>query len=174
MHSDMIGRLYTKVGGAGGFAEIKKTDGTLITILTVPCGDTVPYNVADSVVSIANGTINVKATDPVTITHEDTNGNPVNTSLSGNVVTVLDLPCAVDSKEWVLQFIDQTDVIQVVADAENIATFTNGFGANVGSIEVSTDGVTYVPISYPFTPTVGIYYFKRSTALITATYTMIQ
>lgn len=75
-----------------GFAEIKKSDGTAITTITVPSETTVPYNVADSVISIAGGTINVKATDPVTITHEDTNGNPVNTSLSGTTVVVDDLP----------------------------------------------------------------------------------
>lgn len=170
----MIGRLYTKVGGPGGVAEIKKTDGTLITTLTVPSGDTVPYTVVDSVISIANGTIYVKATDSIAITHEDTNGNPVNTSLNGNVVVVNDLPCPPDSKEWILQFIDQTDIIQIIADAGNIATFTSGSGANIGTMEVSTDGVTYTPISFPFTPTAGTYYFKRSTALITATYTMIE
>lgn len=130
--------------------------------------------VAESVISIAGGNIYVVAEGSAIITHEDTNGNPVNTSLNGTTVVVDDLPCSVDSKEWVLQFIDQTDIIQVVADAGNIATFTSGSGANIGTMEVSTDGITYAPISYPFTPSAGTYYFKRSTALITATYTISE
>lgn len=170
----MIGRLYTKVGGGEGFAEIKKSDGTAITTLTVPSGDTVPYTVVDSIISIAGGNIYVTATDSLTITHEDTNGNPVNTSLNGNVVVVNDLPCAADTHNWKFQFIDQNDTIQIEVDSNMLHTFASGSGVNIGTMEISTDGVTYMPISYPFTPSVGTYYFKRSTALITGTYTMIQ
>lgn len=82
--------------------------------------------------------------------------------------------CPPDSKEWVFQFIDQTDTIQIEVDVAMLHTFASGSGANIGTMEVSTDGVTYAPITYPFTPTIGTYYFKRSTALITGTYTMIQ
>src|SRR5690554_4175992 len=116
----------------------------------------------------ADGTVNIV----------DSNSNPIGSvtvpSGGSDTFVVNDLPCSADSKEWVLQFIDQTDVIQVLADANNIATFTSGSGANIGVMEVSTDGVTYAPITFPFTPSVGTYYFKRSTALITATYTISE
>ena len=112
----------------------------------------------------------------VTVVDSDNNilGGVTVPSGGSDTFVVNDLPCSVDSKEWVLQFIDQTDVIQVVADAGNIATFASGSGANIGVMEVSTDGVTYSTISYPFTPTAGVYYFKRGTALITATYTISE
>src|SRR5690554_3367904 len=113
-----------------------------------------------------------------TVNIVDSNSNPIGSvtvpSGGSDTFVVNDLPCSVDSKEWVLQFIDQTDIIQVLADANNIATFTSGSGANIGVMEVSTDGVTYAPITFPFTPSVGTYYFKRSTALITATYTISE
>lgn len=77
-------------------------------------------------------------------------------------------------KEWQLQFFNQTDVIQVEATANNIATFTSGVGTDVGTIEVSTDGVTYSPLTFPFSPSVGTLYFKRSINLITGVYTISE
>lgn len=79
-----------------------------------------------------------------------------------------------DSKEWILQFIDQTDVIQLEATSNNIATFTSGVGTDVGTIEVSTDGVSYSPLAFPFSPTVGTWYFKRSSNLTTGVYTISE
>lgn len=97
----------------------------------------------------------------------DSNNNPTGVISGGKVVVA-------DTYRWKFQFIDQTDTIQIEVDVAMLHTFASGSGVNIGTMEVSTDGVTYVPITYPFTPTVGTYYFKRSTALITATYTMIQ
>lgn len=77
-------------------------------------------------------------------------------------------------KQWQLQFFNQTDVIQVEATPENIGTFTSGFGANVGIIEVSKDGVTYTPLVFPFSPSVGTLYFKRSSNLVTGVYTISE
>lgn len=77
-------------------------------------------------------------------------------------------------KQWQLQFFNQTDVIQVEATPENIATFESGFGANVGSIEVSTDGITYTPLTFPFSPTVGTWYFKRLNSSATGSYTISE
>lgn len=77
-------------------------------------------------------------------------------------------------KEWQLQFFNQTDVIQLEATANNIAIFTSGVGTDVGTIEVSTDGVTYSPLVFPFSPTVGTWYFKRSISLVTGSYTISE
>lgn len=82
--------------------------------------------------------------------------------------------CPPDSKEWVLQFIDQTDIIQVKATPENIATFTSGVGTDVGTIEVSNDGVAYSILFLPFSPIVGTWYFRRSSNLVTGVYTISE
>ena len=77
-------------------------------------------------------------------------------------------------KEWQLQFFNQTNIIQVEATANNIATFTSGVGTDVGTIEVSTDGVNYTPLTFPFSPTVGTWFFKRSVSLVTGVYTISE
>ena len=77
-------------------------------------------------------------------------------------------------KAWQLQFFNQTNIIQVEATANNIATFTSGVGTDVGDIEVSTDGVTYIPLVFPFSPTVGTWYFKRSNNSVTGVYTISE
>ena len=68
--------------------------------------------------------------------------------------------------EWILNFYDTNDVIEVRATLANITTFTSGSGTDTGVVTISTDGVTYGAISYPFTPTVQTYYFKRATILV--------
>lgn len=97
----------------------------------------------------------------------DGDDSPIGVISGGKVVVA-------DTYNWKFQFIDQTDTIQIEVDATMLHTFASGSGVNIGTMEVSTDGVTYAPITYPFTPSVGTLYLKRSTALITATYTMIQ
>jgi|LSQX01.1.fsa_nt_gb hypothetical protein len=77
-------------------------------------------------------------------------------------------------KEWQLQFFNQANIIQVEATPDNIATFESGFGVNIGAIEVSTDGVTYIPLVFPFSPSVGTLYFKRSLSLVTGVYTISE
>ena len=74
------------------------------------------------------------------------------------------------SKEWQLQFFNQADIIQVEATTNNIASFESGVGTDVGTIEVSDDGVTYTPLVFPFSPSVGTWYFKRSVSLVTGVY----
>lgn len=133
-----------------GFAEIKKSDGTAITTVTVPSETTVPYNVADSTISIANGTINVKATDPVTITHEDTNGNPVNTSLNGTVVVVDDLPNTELGIAIPFQEDDTTVSVDVIAySAGTITSILNGGLTNL-SIFINGN-----PVTTPFSIATG-------------------
>lgn len=72
--------------------------------------------------------------------------------------------------EWALQFVNTNDVVLVYATAGNIVTFSSGAGTDVGSIDVSTDGINYSALTFPFTPVVGYYWFKRSTALVTGEY----
>ncbi len=77
-------------------------------------------------------------------------------------------------KEWQLQFFNQTDIIQLEATSGNIAIFASGVGTDVGSIEVSNDGVTYIPLLFPFSPSVGSWFFKRSVNLVTGVYTISE
>lgn len=76
--------------------------------------------------------------------------------------------------EWVLQFIDTNDVVLVYATPDNIVTFGSGSGTNVGDIEVSTDGSNYSPLTFPFTPSTGFYWFKRSISLMSGVYTISE
>lgn len=76
----------------------------------------------------------------------------------------------VGGKEWQLQFFNQANVIQLEATLNNIASFESGVGTDVGTIEVSNDGVTYTPLIFPFSPTVDTWYFKRSSSLVTGVY----
>lgn len=77
-------------------------------------------------------------------------------------------------KEWQLQFFNQADIIQVEATTNNIASFESGVGTDVGTIEVSDDGVIYTPLVFPFSPSVGTWYFKRSVSLVTGVYTISE
>lgn len=107
----------------------------------------------------------------------ETNGFPEGyliASVNGKVQGINPYDIGSGGKEWILQFFNQTDIIQVEATPDNIATFTGGFGVNVGTIEVSGDGVTYAPLSFPFSPTVGIWYFKRSSSLVSGSYTISE
>lgn len=143
--------VVTDLPCGDGFAEIKKSDGTTITTVTVPSETTVPYNVADSVISIAGGTINVKATDPVTITHEDTNGNPVNTSLNGTVVTVNDLPPQKELDILVPYYSgDAYATITIVVDSDGTITTADTSGLTNVTYELNS-----APTTLPLTLTVG-------------------
>ena len=94
-------------------------------------------------------------------------------------VTVVDdevsiiLADALKSLFWELNFNGTDDVIYIPATVNNVGTLTSGSGSDVGTITLSTDGVTYGALSFPFTPVNGTtYYFKRSTATVNGTYTM--
>jgi hypothetical protein len=89
------------------------------------------------------------------------------------MITIKKLPCPKDLF-WELNFNGTDDVISIPATVNNVGVLDNGSGTNVGTITVSTDGVTYGTLSFPFTPTAGTtYYFKRSTATVNGAYTMI-
>ena len=89
----------------------------------------------------------------------------------GNVITVED--CPIQINQWELQFIGTTDLIAVNVTLANQHTFTSETEANTGDVTYSTDGTTFVAITFPFTPTVGLRYFKRPIALVTGTYILI-
>lgn len=84
----MIGRLYTKVGGAGGIAEIKKSDGTVITTLTVDNNTVVPFTVIDSIIDIDGLQWSVMATDDLTLAVIDSASVPASTTKVGNNVVI--------------------------------------------------------------------------------------
>jgi hypothetical protein len=98
-----------------------------------------------------------------------TNVVPASSSLVGSNLTLT------FTKElfWELNFNDTDDVIFIPATVSNVGTLASGSGSNVGTIDVSTDGVTYGALSFPFTPVAATtYYFKRSTFTVTGAYTM--
>ena len=124
----------------------------------------------------------IKAVAPCqngTVTITDNNGLVIGTKdvASGGVATfkVVDLPCALPTKQWTLQFLTGNADITAVANAGNTATFASGSGSGIGTLTISTDGITYGAMTYPFTPISGTtYYFKRSTTAGFAEYKMIE
>lgn len=177
--------------------EVEYANGTPIESGTIPSGGSKTIIVPDAIIcadatvtnggaysdTVASGGTLLLPTENITVNGNllinkpsvedydvevvDSDDNPTGVISGGKVVVA-------DTYNWKFQFIDQTDTIQIEVDANMLHTFSGGSGVNIGTMEISTDGVNYTPITYPFTPTVGIYYFKRGTALITGTYTMIQ
>jgi hypothetical protein len=90
--------------------------------------------------------------------------------------SVENVTCTAQIKDlfWELNYNGTDDVIYIPATVNNVGTLTSGTGSNVGTITVSTDNVTYGALTFPFTPVNGTtYYFKRSTATVNGTYTMV-
>jgi hypothetical protein len=90
--------------------------------------------------------------------------------------SVTNVTCTAQIKDlfWELNYNGTDDVIYIPATVNNVGTLTSGTGSNVGTITVSTDNVTYGALTFPFTPVNGTtYYFKRSTATVNGTYTMV-
>jgi hypothetical protein len=90
--------------------------------------------------------------------------------------SVENVTCTAQIKDlfWELNYNGTDDVIYIPATVNNVGTLTSGTGSNVGTITVSTDNVTYGALTFPFTPVNGTtYYFKRDTATVNGTYTMV-
>ena len=131
------------------------------------------YNVVNSTPTVlASGTIASGASADIPIpdiTFTDSNGTV------SSVPAGVDIVASAQIKDlfWELNFNGTDDVIFIPATVNNVGTLTSGTGSNVGTITVSTDGVTYGALSFPFTPVAAtIYYFKRSTVTVTGSYTM--
>ena len=151
-----------------GTVIIVDSNGVNIGTQTVTSGGVGSFEVPDENITVNGDLLVTKpSAQDYNVEVVDSDDNPTGVISGGKVVVA-------DTEKWVLKYKDQTEEIIIDVDAGMIATFASGSGANIGTMEISTDGVTYTPISYPFTPSVGAYYFKRSTALITATYTMIE
>lgn len=158
--------------------NIKQSDGSLIeTIYPIP-GTTGDYTVTDNAITVnsTNG-FSIDATDPLDIVLTDGTSSVTPTSVTysqaQHKVDIV-LPTASKSLFWELNFNGTDDVIYIPATTNNVGTLTSGSGSNVGTVTVSTDGVTYGALSFPFTPTATTtYYFKRSTATVSGTYTIV-
>ncbi len=135
--------------GGGGDVEINKSNGSLIANVTAPA----PYNVADSIISIAGGTINVLATEPQTIDIVGNTGLPVAATLSGSVVTIPSTPCPTDlTIDILFDAIDDT-TCEIIIDALSAGSITavTELGSS-GTIFVLVENVVVTP---PFTLAIG-------------------
>jgi hypothetical protein len=141
--------------------------GSLNVILDLPTIVTTPAACPDTSIEVngvAEGSVVAGSTVDVI-----TNIVPSSSSLVGNNLTLT------FTKElfWELNYNGTDDIILIPATVNNVGTLTSGTGSNVGTIDVSTDGVSYAALTFPFTPVNGTtYYFKRSTFTVTGSYTM--
>lgn len=167
------------ISAPDGTINIKKTGDGTISSQSVPSGATVDYDVANNDITV-NGAndFTIHATNPLDIVLKDTTGATVTpdsvTPHAGTHHVDIVLPAESKSLYWELNFNGTDDVIYIPATTNNVGTLISGTGSNVGTITVSTDGVTYGTLSFPFTPTATTtYYFKRSTATVSGAYTMV-
>jgi hypothetical protein len=147
--------------------------------------------VTPDAVTIIGNTVTIEAPDA---TVENSNASYTDTVVSGGTLVLPDITvtdsdgstytqpsvenvtCTAQIKDlfWELNYNGTDDVIYIPATVNNVGTLTSGTGSNVGTITVSTDNVTYGALTFPFTPVNGTtYYFKRSTATVDGTYTMV-
>ena len=156
---------------SGGVINVPVVNGGSNPVGTIDGGQVV---IADSLVQINGTTVgDIVAEDSLSIGVE-LDGVPSGTwNAMDQVWEVESAPCPTDLL-WELNFNGTDDVIFIPATVGNVGTFTSGSGSNVGTVTVSTDGVTYGTLSFPFTPTAGnTYYFKRSTATFNGLFTLI-
>jgi hypothetical protein len=165
---------------------------------TFAAGSTIEVNITDGVnpvtptdVTIVGNTVTIEAPD-ATVTNS--NASYTDTVPSGGTLVLPDITvtdsdgstytqpsvenvvCTAQIKDlfWELNYNGTDDGIYIPATVNNVGTLTSGTGSNVGTITVSTDNVTYGALTFPFTPVNGTtYYFKRSTATVDGTYTMV-
>jgi hypothetical protein len=143
------------------------TDDNVLNTGSIPSGSTADITAPDTSIEVngvAEGSVVAGSTLDVI-----TNIVPSSSSLSGGNLTLT----FTKDLFWELNYNGTDDIIFIPATASNVGTLTSGTGSNVGTIDVSTDGVSYAALTFPFTPVDGTtYYFKRSTFTVTGSYTM--
>lgn len=167
--------------------DIKDTDGNTLYSLNIPSGSSSNRTINDSIAilkdtdgnTLSTTNILAESTEDIiapdgTVNIESEDGTPIDTvSVMSGETTTVTIPDT-EEKKWILQFFNQNNVVIIQVTPDNIATFTSGFGVDVGVMGFSTDGVTYSLMAFPFTPAVGTYYFKRSSSTITGIYELIE
>ena len=161
---------------ADSTAVLKTTGGTTISTTSIKAEASANIVAPDTTIQV-NGTTEgtVMAGSTVDVQLSDSGGvvTPDSVTIVGNDLQIV-LPDAPLNLYWELNYNGTDDIIFIPATVNNIGTLTSGSGSNVGTITVSTDGVTYGALSFPFTPIAATtYYFKRSTATVTGSYTMV-
>jgi hypothetical protein len=152
---------------ADSTAVLKTTSNVTLSTTSIKAEDSADIVAPDTSIEVngvAEGSVVAGSTVDVI-----TNIVPSSSSLVGNNLTLT------FTKElfWELNYNGTDDIIFIPATVNNVGTLTSGTGSNVGTIDVSTDGVSYAALTFPFTPVNGTtYYFKRSTATVTGSYTM--
>jgi hypothetical protein len=150
---------------------IKAGSGGTATAVLIDTATPIP-NILSTTPIASGATENITAPDgTVTVNRDGVFFADVDVT-SGGAASV-NVPSAKDLF-WELNYNGTDDIISIPATANNVGTLTSGSGSNVGTIEVSTDNVTFVALTFPFTPISGTtYFFKRSTATVSGTYTMV-
>lgn len=154
---------------ANGSITLKDVNGNVINTVPTPATATIEEIIPDGKVTLnGNAFLSISPAEIENITLKDQDGNDLNFTVDGNDLVVS------NDLFWTLNFNGTTDVITLLATVGNVGTFASESGTNVGTITVSTDGVTYGALTFPFTPISGTtYYFKRSTATVNGVFNLI-
>ena len=160
---------------ANATAVLKDTASVTLSTTVIASGASANITAPDATVENSNASYTDSVVSGGTlvlpdITVTDSDGSTFTQPSVENVV------CTAQIKDlfWELNYNGTDDVIYIPATVNNVGTLTSGTGSNVGTITVSTDNVTYGALTFPFTPVNGTtYYFKRSTATVNGTYTMV-
>jgi hypothetical protein len=174
--SDLVGSKqgqYWRIGDST--AVLKTSGGATISTTSIKAEESEDITAPDATVENSNATYTDTVVSGGTlvlpdITVTDSDGSTFTQPSVENVT------CTAQIKDlfWELNYNGTDDVIYIPATVNNVGTLTSGTGSNVGTITVSTDNVTYGALTFPFTPVNGTtYYFKRSTATVNGTYTMV-
>jgi hypothetical protein len=174
--SDLVGSKqgqYWRIGDST--AVLKTSGGATISTTSIKAEESEDITAPDATVENSNASYTDSVVSGGTlilpdITVTDSDGSTYTQPSVENVT------CTAQIKDlfWELNYNDTDDVIYIPATVNNVGTLTSGTGSNVGTITVSTDNVTYGALTFPFTPVNGTtYYFKRSTATVNGTYTMV-
>jgi hypothetical protein len=163
------GQNFGTVASGGSInVGVENTQGTPVGALNINQS----WEIQDAILTLNGNTfLSVPSGDTQDIELLDQNGDAITPDdVTGNVITV-DIPTDLF---WELNFNGTDDVIFIPATVNNVGTLTSQSSSNVGTITISTDGVTYGAFSLPFTPVNGTtYYFKRSTATVNGVLTLI-
>ena len=126
---------------APGVVNVNQSDGSLIAAVNVASGATVPYDVANSEITIATHTFSVLATGSLNVPIVDTGGNTVATTLVGGEVVVDDLPCVqTKTLELIIPYSEADTSVSITIVTDSGGTITTADTTGLTTVTYTVNG----------------------------------